>query len=222
MEEHYKHRRARYEAYIGSYPDFWSYLRNYHNAFKALVENLDAHRRNVDAVAYPLLFIARHCMELGFKANIRYFEKYSEKIDHVNSKSHNLEALFKAFKLHVYAMVKNLEDKFTSKFNPEDIEAFDEYCQEVDKLNAQFHLLDKGSYSFRYPVDNDNNAVFAPDQKINVLDVIELFEKTMTLLYYSASVFAKYTDYADNIEQMYQDEMRSAYEDEMRSYYGDN
>lgn len=219
MEEHEKHRRARYEAYIGSYPDFWSYLRAYHNAFKSLVENLDMRRSNVDSVAYPLLFLARHCMELGFKANIRYFEKYSEKVDHVNSKSHNLEALFNAFKIHVNAMVKNIEEKFASKFDPDDIRSFSEYCDEVNKLNSQFHLLDKGSYSFRYPVDNDNNAVFAPDQKINVLDVIELFEKTMTLLYYTANVFEKYTDYADSIEQMYQDEMRSAYEDEMRSQY---
>lgn len=216
MEETEKHRRARYEAYIGSYPDFWSYLRNYHNAFNALIENLDNKKANVDSMAFPLLFMARHCMELGFKANIRYFQKYSKKTDHTRSKSHDLKILFEAFKLHMTNTIKNLETEFGSKLDSEDIKSFKEYCLEVEKLNDRFHLLDKGSYSFRYPVDNDDNPVFSRDETINLIDVIELFEKTMTLLYHTADVFAKYTDYSDNIQQMYEDEMKSAYEDEMR------
>lgn len=217
MEETEKYRRARYEAFIGLYPDFWSYLRSYHNAFKALVQNLDDRRANVDSIAFPLLFLARHCMELGFKANIRYFQKYSRISDHTRSKSHDLKLLFSAFKLHMNNTIEKLEAEFGSKVNPEDIRSFNEYCQEVEILNDQFHLLDKGSYSFRYPVDNDGKPVFEPDETINIVDVINLFNKTMTLLYHTSDVFSKYTDYSDSIQQMYEDEMRSAYEDEMRN-----
>jgi hypothetical protein len=43
------------------------------------------------------------------------------------------------------------------------------------------------------------------------LDIKEVFDKSMILLRYTADVFAKYTDYVDYIEGMYEEEMRSAY-----------
>jgi len=38
-----------------------------------------------------------------------------------------------------------------------------------------------------------------------------LYDKSMVLLTYTADVFAKYTDYVDGIEEMYEAEMQAQY-----------
>lgn len=203
--------RAKFEAFLGNYLNFWSYLRTYHNAFNALVEDVERSNLHVDRIAYPLLFIARHSLELGFKANIRYFKKYSEKSDFTNSDSHNLKDLLGGFKLHVAATIKNLKDKYGIDIDQDDIKEFNVYCSEVEKFTNQLEIIDNGSYSFRYPVDKKNNKVFTYTDRINLLDVKEVFDKAMTLLYHTSDVFSKYMDYADMIEKAYEDEMRMAY-----------
>ncbi len=203
--------RAKFEAYIGRYLNFWSYLNAYQTAFNGLVDDVDQNRISIDTVAYPMLFMARHSLELGFKANIRYFEKYSERKDFTNSDSHNLKDLFNGFKLHINATVKALKVKHDIDVEEGDMKEFDNYCAEVEKLTVQFDILDRGSYIFRYPVDKKNNVVFEYSDTINLLDIKEVFDKSMILLRYTADVFAKYTDYVDYIESMYEEEMRSAY-----------
>ena len=74
------------------------------------------------------------------------------------------------------------------------------YCKEVEKLTNIFHSLDRNSDSFRYPVNRDNNNSFDYKETINLLDVIELFNKSMTLLKFTTSLFEKYTILADEVE----------------------
>ena len=206
-----KHTRHKFNAYIGHYLTFGNYLRSYKSAFEALMDKVYQSGFHVDHLAYPILFIARHCMELGFKTNIRYFLKYSEKDDFKKAGTHDLEKLFGAFKLHIAETIKNLKDKYGVEVDKADIEEFNKYCEDVNKLTNIFHLLDKNSDSFRYPVDKDNNNSFDNKETINLLDVKDLYEKSMLLLTHTADVFAKYTDFADEIESMYEQEMRANY-----------
>ena len=203
--------RAKYEAYLGNYLRFGSYLNFYHEAFKVLMKDVETTGGHVDRLAYPMLFIARHCLELGFKSNIRYFKKYSEKNDFTNSDSHDLKELFHGFKLHVQETVKNLKKKHGIEIEKIEIKEFEKICNEIEKLTIYFDQVDKGSFSFRYPVDKKNTKVFKFDERINLLDIEDLLNKGMILLNNTADVFAKYTDYADNIEKMYEEEMRSSY-----------
>jgi len=205
--------RAKFEAYLGNYLNYWSYLGTYQNAFNALVEDVERTDLHVDRIAYPMLFIARHCLELGFKANIRYFKTYSEKTDFTTSDSHNLKDLFGGFKLHIRATVKNLKDKHDIDVDQDDLKDFENYCKEVETLTNQFDIIDNGSFSFRYPVDKNNNNVFKHDDRINLLDVKEVLDKAMILLHHTSDLFSKYIDYAKMIEETYEAEMRSAYGD---------
>ncbi len=93
-----KRTRAQFNAYIGYYLSFGGYLNNYQNAFEALMNRVYESGLHVDHLAYPILFMARHCMELAFKANIRYFSKYSEKDDFKRAGTHDLNNLFIGFK----------------------------------------------------------------------------------------------------------------------------
>ena len=94
-----KYTKSRFNAYLGNYMNFGSYLSSYENAFNTLIDSVNTSGFHVDYLAYPILFTARHSLELGFKANIRYFAKYSKKSNFVNTDSHNLIDLFSAFKI---------------------------------------------------------------------------------------------------------------------------
>lgn len=196
-----------FNAYIGSYLSFWNYLNTYKTAFDVLMDRVYQSGYHIDHLAYPILFIARHCIELGFKANIRHFLKYSEKDDFKKAGTHDLEKLFNAFKLHINETIVNLEKNYNIKIDKDDIVEFNKYCEEVDKLKKIFNSLDKNSDSFRYPVDKNNNRSFKFDDTINLLDVKDLFEKSMILLTYTSNLFEKYTSFADEKEATFVDEI---------------
>lgn len=200
--------RHQFTACIGYNPTFFKYLSGYEYAFNILMENVYNSGFHIDLIAYPLLFIARHCMELGFKANIRFFIKYSKKDYLSKGTTHDLEALFLGFKEHFKCTVENLKKEYGIIVAEKDITSFNGYCKEVGKLTYLFHKLDKHSDSFRYPVDKQDNKSFEMQDTINLLDVKELLEKSMVLLFHTTDVFAKYTDIADEMLNIYEQEMR--------------
>lgn len=204
-----------FNAFIDYYLSFPSYLGSYKRSFDILLKDVLVTNSHVDYIAYPILFLARHCMELGLKTNIRYFAKYSLKDDYVKAGTHDLENLFRAFKMHIDKTFENLKAKYEIEIAKEDKKSFNELCNEVEKLNSTFHLLDKNSDAFRYPVDKEQNPSFKKGERIDVIDVAELLEKSMTLFVHTANVFAKYTDYADEIESYYESLMREQYEQNM-------
>ena len=86
---------------------------------------------------------------LGFKSNIRYFSKYSQKDNSTKKAGHHLEGLFNDFKLHVRETIKVLKTNYGIEIDKEDIKDFEKYCKDVEKLTNIFHSLDKSSDSFR-------------------------------------------------------------------------
>lgn len=213
--ERNKRTEHQFNAFIDYYLSFPSYLGSYKRSFDILLKDVLVTNSHVDYIAYPILFLARHCMELGLKTNIRYFAKYSDKDDYVKAGAHDLENLFRAFKMHVEKTFETLKAKYGIEVEKDDKKSFKELCNEVEKLITTFHLLDKNSDAFRYPVDKEQNPSFKKGERINVIDVAELLEKSMTLFVHTADVFAKYTDYADEIENYYEGLMREQYEQNM-------
>jgi len=210
--ERNKRTEHQFNAFIDYYLNFQSYLGSYKRSFDILLKDVLLTNFHVDYIAYPLLFLARHCMELGLKTNIRYFAKYSDKSDYVRAGTHDLENLFKAFKMHIEKTFENLNAKYGIKVDNEDKKSFKDLCNEVEKLNKTLHLIDKNSDAFRYPIDKEQNLSFKKGERINIIDVAELLEKSMTLFINTADVFAKYTDYADEIENYYEGIMREQYQ----------
>jgi len=206
------HTEHQFNAYVDYYLTFPSYLASYKKSFDILIKDVLDTKSHVDYIAYPILFLARHCMELGLKTNIRYFAKYSEKDNFVKAGTHNLEDLFHAFKIHVEKTFENLKTKYQIVIEKDDKKAFRDLCDEVEKLKNIFHALDKNSDAFRYPIDKQQNPSFKKGERISILDVNELLEKSMTLFIHTANVFEKYTDYADQIEDYYEGLMREQYE----------
>ena len=71
------------------------------------------------------------------------------------------------------------------------VDEFDGYYSEVEGLTSTFNAIDRGSYYFRYPEDTNQNKVFLHNETINLLDVKELYEKAMTLLFHTADVLSE-------------------------------
>jgi len=205
--------RSRFEAFLGNDLSFWNYLKTYHNAFNILLKNVEVTNIHVDSIAYPMLFMVRHCLELGFKANIRYFSKFSEKKDFTNSDTHNVRDLYKSFKDHVETTVKKLKFNHNIEVDEINLDEFRKYYIGIENLIVQFDNIDKDSFCFRYPVDLKNNSVFDYSDRINILDIKELFDKAMVLINFTSIVFSDYTDYVDMIDEAYEEEMRIAYRD---------
>ena len=195
--------RAQFNAYIGTYLSFGGYLESYSNAFEVLIKEVHKTGFHVDHLAYPILFIARHCLELGFKSNIRYFSKYSQKDNSTKKAGHHLEGLFNDFKLHVKETIRVLKTNYGIEIDKEDIKDFEMYCKDVEKLTNIFHSLDKSSDSFRYPVDRNNNNSFDYKETINLLDIKELFDRSIILLKFTTFLFEKYTILVDEVKDSY-------------------
>lgn len=204
-----------FTAFVDYYMEFAAYLGQYKRCFDILVEHVAGTTSHVDHVAYPILFLARHSMELGLKTNIRYFSQYSGKDDFTKAGTHDLASLFGAFKMHVNDTIANLRNSYGIEVEKEDKQSFDELCNEVEKLNVIFHQLDKSSDAFRYPVNKKQDPSFEKNQRISILDVNDLLEKSMSLFVYTAAVFAKYTDYAAHINEQYEALMRENYDQNM-------
>ena len=200
--------RDDFEASIGENTTFWSYINSYRNALKILLEDFDKSGKDINKTAFPILFMTRHCIELGLKDNIRYFSKYSKKDDYTNSDSHNLKNLLGGFKLHIDETINQLKSENSITIDQDDKIEFDKYYLEVEKLINIFDHLDKGSFSFRYPIDTKKQKVFDENEKINVFDVVNLFEKSMILIEYTADLLGKYTDFNDELNQEYEEIMR--------------
>lgn len=207
------------EANPGLYPYTWfHYLWEYNNAFNTLVEDILSHNVSVDCMAHPILFVARHAIEIGLKANIYELVKYTN-CSFINiANCHKITKLLLEFN----NQVNKFFDICNSKQIPIDETEKTQYIQyykSLDQLvngNEKFKglgIIDDGSIKFRYPVgkvsdesgkpllDESGNPimkkVFGPTDKISIAEVKKLFNESMVLLENTINVFDKYMQQLD-------------------------
>jgi len=179
-----KTKKAKFTAYIGLDRNWWHYYSNYKSAIDFLVEGIE-NNLSVNTVSSPLLFLIRHSLELGFKANILKLEMVSTarpKLKLKGPNSHSLESLYDIFKAHLVEIQKNHEIEISIKGVIED------YLKTTEQLKNILHELDKGSYNFRYPVDTENNFNFERNAQINIADIVEAFYELQPFLIFTDQV----------------------------------
>lgn len=190
--------KAAYILDIGFRPAFARYFFTYEQAINALFAEIAANKTSPNQVSFPLLYLIRHCLELGYKANINYLVQYSDKDSMAGEKTHNLVALHAAFKEHFLTVAKK------SHAEPA-IEEFNKYCEKLERLLHIFELFDKKSDAFRYPINNKGKNHFEWNDKIDLLQVKTLFDEAMVLLSFTADVLAPYTDFVDSMKEYEQE-----------------
>ena len=175
-------KRWKYEVQIGFHTSYSSYLDAYHRAVDILFAQIEEKDLPANVVSYPLLYMVRHSLELGYKLNINQLSKYSllgDEMNWVNWKGkrlHQLRELHKAFRLHFAAVVKELHI-------PNDIaDEFKKRCKDLESLMRAFDDIDRGSFSFRYPEDTKQRIIFKHNETVNLLNVKILYDQAMILL----------------------------------------
>lgn len=180
--------RIKFTAYIGQDQTWWSYYVHYKSAIDVLVKSIED-GTPVNTVSLPLLFLVRHCLEIGFKANILKLETVSDaqlKMVDKYANTHSLSTLYGIFQTHLKAIQKSIITDIKTN------QTIDVYLVEIERLKDIFHNLDYGSYHFRYPVNNQGKQNFDWNEQINIADIIELFYRLQPFILFTDSVLAEY------------------------------
>jgi hypothetical protein len=167
-----KYKRWKFESYLGFNSSWWSYYAQYKNNIDDIINSIENNQNKIDTISLPLLFNIRHCLELGFKANILDFQKLNTEIPQIklgDKKSHSLNELFILFEKHISLA---LEKQIISEVNKEELL---KHLKNINALKTYLSVLDESSFNFRYPTDINNNLNFSFNKKINICEIINLF-----------------------------------------------
>ncbi|MDY0324631.1 MAG: hypothetical protein RBQ87_00480 [Candidatus Cloacimonadaceae bacterium] len=211
----YDNRRyALLEARPGFYPHLWfHYLRGYKHAFQALVEDVLRKNIPVDYMAHPILFVARHAIEIGLKANVFELEQYTKCRFSKIENCHKITKWLLEFNRQVHEFYDICETKQIS-IDQTDKDSYDKYYQylfELIKGNDKFDGLgeiDDGSIKFRYPyewISRDKSKpptkrVFEVADIVSIAEVEKLFNEAIVLLEYTPEVLHPYMKQFNNNE----------------------
>jgi hypothetical protein len=178
----------KFEVYPGHGQDWWIYYSHYKVAVDELVKLIEENLA-VNTVAFPTLFLIRHSLELGLKANILRFEQVSSaksKLNFKNPKSHSLEFLYDIFNSHLIEITGKLH------LDQKVIDKLDYYQKNIQPLKILLNELDKGSYSFRYPVDTNRKVNFEWNKRIQLDEILKLFYAIQPFILWTEAVLDEY------------------------------
>ncbi|WP_298265935.1 hypothetical protein [uncultured Lutibacter sp.] len=173
--------KYKFNSYLGYNRDWWNYYGQYKNAIDELVNGIE-NGIPIDTVSLPLLFMIRHSIEIGLKANILKLQKVHSTIEKIKlggTKSHSIEILYNKFEEHLTSINENFEVR---KSIQEEIKKYLDYFK---PLKNKLHKLDQGSFNFRYPVDIKGNYNFNWDKEENIADIINLYYRIQPFLIFT-------------------------------------
>ena len=178
-------------AHIGLYPTFGGYLHSYESAVDHLFRAIESGQSMPDKLAMPLLALMRQSMELGYKFTITELNQaLNEKGFDANKYGHhNLPALHR----ELCALFARVVERYEI---PKDIvQSFDDYRLKTETAMNEFDSLDKGSFSFRYPINKAGTIHFTLDKTVDIAQMKASFDGAMVLLHHTADVVTPYVDY---------------------------
>ena len=183
-------------------PEWGAYVLGYREAADSIVENVE--ELGVDLLAYPVMFLYRHFLEIGLKHDLivlkRYFREQVEFPPH-----HRLDILWQE--------VRSLMEK---EWNTA---SHTEYYDAIEDRIKEFQQIDQESYAFRYPVTKQNTSSLTgvPDVYgkgmaiINLMQVKEVVYEMAKFIEGTINMVADHEDarrdYLNWIQQEYGDVM---------------
>lgn len=189
-----------FDALIGVHQSWFSYFDTYKRAVDELFNSI-LDNRSVDMLSYPFLFLIRHTLELGLKANIYLLAKYSEKDYGVGKTVHTLKSLQDA-------MVRHFEDLSETEGKDNDVyKGFYAENRKLTKLIEYFESIDRLSMTFRYPVDKKGNKNMDHQERVNLIEIKDKFDEAITILAHTQDVLSPFFDMIDEYRDTYENDM---------------
>lgn len=145
---------------------FYGYCEGYKESADYLIDAAIQSERisRIDTVVFPVLFLYRQFIELSLKRTVLFFSNKSseEKAKWLKKANHNLRGLWKDY-LDILPSSQSDSEKRTIEI--------------VGKYIAEFHDVDKSSFSFRYPITKNMNLIFGEDKRINLKHLRDRMEE---------------------------------------------
>ena len=173
---------------------FATYLFSYEQAVELLYGEVATGKQTAEMVGPPLVFLMRHSLELGYKYTV--FELYRlnpsdygpddfnrsvDRFSHTLSKWHR--------------ELKDAYEKIAERFEVSDDERAD-FANHYEKTRVgmeEFERLDKGSYSFRFPIEKKTGKlIWSHDDTVDLLALKNLFDEAMILLRHTIDALEPY------------------------------
>lgn len=161
-----------FNACVGKngYNDIESYKLGYKNCVEVIVKHLKDNQVNVDSLIYPLLFSARHCLEL-------YLKNLGTIVSLINK---NCESNITAIEIEKTHDLKKLWENLKSLSKIDN--RFENFILKLDAYITDYFEIDLTGETFRYPFNKNNDHHLDDYSVINILKFEERFNKAINIL----------------------------------------
>lgn len=163
----------RANAHLEVHGDWYPYVAGYKDAADNVVEA--AINDFPDNLVYPIMFLYRHYLEIMIKQMLwefrslqSYLKKYYGNTEYSSEISMEKDPIVKHDMVSIWEELRELIEE--SWGNEENLS----FLVDVEHRIKEFHDIDQGSFSFRYPVDKENNPIFQFDQEILKVNVVQV------------------------------------------------
>jgi predicted nucleotidyltransferase len=146
--------------------NFVVYADSYKRAADHLVKEAIRKHKEQDSLIYPILFLYRQHIELQMKYIIRTWYR-RRKNEAPNYMHHNLERLWQGCR-------EIIEEAWPSG-DSDDVDIVEEVIHELAEA-------DPGSFTFRYPIDTNDEPVIEEETFIDLRNLYVVMEKTSHFL----------------------------------------
>lgn len=159
--------------------DLHTYQLGYYEATITLINSVKESKFNVDSLVYPIVFSARHAIELFLKTQL-YNLKY------INAKAQGKEFENKIQTTH---SIRDLWQEY-KELTAVDIR-YEPYISALEEYMIDFYEVDDTGETFRYPFDHEEARHLTDFGCIN----IEIFEERFIKLYAIIDELGYFTDF---------------------------
>ncbi len=177
---------SRHSACIGSSRDEWyGYSEGYRRATELLLEHVLATRRDLDTLVYPIVFSARHYVELKLK----YLVRAAAGLIEVPADFEKVHLLSDAWRV-----LRPLLEKIFSGHGTGELEI-------VERVLTEFDSRDPSSMAFRYPEDRRGNPSQASPSRVGLRTFQTTFQRVASFLESCDNAIEEYAGYKCEMPQ---------------------
>lgn len=177
-------------AFIGYFHYDLNLVGQYENAINILINEIIEEKSRIDVIAFPLLYLMRHTIELALKENIKYLKKYS-KLNFGKLNTHTLTELVLKFETHYNKI--SIENNFETELN-------EEFTKYLTDLKIVISELGIDASSFRYIHSTDGTKIFNSSASVKIYELKIKFDNSIVFLTHTADAISQYTDYIDYLK----------------------
>ncbi len=178
------------DVVIGTgHPDWYRFAYGYKVAAAKLVAHLTGHGMALESACRPILFLYRHSVELMLKALLIDLGELTDSPEATSDK-HPLSPLWERVRERVLAYDPRQDSPWLDR---------------AEFLIAELDRLDRGSFSFRYPVGKNGLPLVAFGETISIEHFADVMQELWLVLDGTAAMLDEHIQLKRDMESEFED-----------------